>query len=48
MRAVEGRLSAFMDNSDPRTAALNDFATQSFEEGLNPSPFNIAWHWISE
>jgi hypothetical protein len=41
MRAMEGRLSAFMDNSNPRTFALDDFAAHGFEEGFDPSPFNI-------
>jgi hypothetical protein len=45
---MESRLSAFMDNGDPRTAALNNSAPHSFEEGFNPSPFNISQHWISK
>jgi len=42
MRAVEGRFSAFMQNSNSGTASLDDLAAHSFEEGFYPSSFNIA------
>jgi hypothetical protein len=41
MRAVEGRFSAFMQNSNSGTATLDDLAARSFEEGFYSPPFNI-------
>jgi hypothetical protein len=48
VRLVEvSALAAFFEGHR-RAAPLNDLATQSDEQRLNPGPFQASVHWIGE
>jgi hypothetical protein len=48
MRAVEARLSAFMDDGDPGTVAFDNFTSRCSEEAFYSSPFNVAGNRIGK